>query len=80
MNTLKLKENLLTRKILCSFFGHKLIVKRNITPNFSEFECQVCRLELTHDAKGKKTSLTPRLKEVNETLLNFHNRRHNIAV
>jgi len=80
MNTLNTKEKWSTRKLMCSLFGHKLVVKRNITPNFSEFECTVCRLELTHDDKGRKTSLTPHLKEVNETLYHFHNRRQNIAI
>ncbi len=80
MNTLSLTDKMLTRKILCSVFGHKIITTRNITPNFREFECTVCHLELTNDANGKTTSLTPHLREVNETLYNFHNRRHHIAV
>jgi len=80
MNVLRSKEKSLSRTLLCSFFGHKLVIKRNITPYFSEFECTVCKLELTNTANGEKISLTPHLKEVNETLFNFHNRRHNSIV
>jgi hypothetical protein len=76
MNALQLKEIFQPRKLLCTCFGHKLEIKRNITPNFREFECSVCHVELTNDDKGKKTFLTPHLKEVNETLYNFYTRRH----
>lgn len=80
MSKINLKKKWLSKKILCTLFGHKLVVKRTITQNFNEFECTVCHSELTHDDKGRKTSLTPHLKEVNETLYNFHNRKNKIAI
>lgn len=79
MNTLYQNEKLPFRKILCSLFGHKLIIKRNVTSHFREYECSVCRLELTNNDKGEKMSLTPHLKEVNETLYNFYIKKHHIA-
>lgn len=79
MNTPEIKNNLLSKKIVCSFFGHNLIIKRNITPNFKEYKCTTCNIELTTNAKGEKTFLTPHLKEVNETLYNFYNKRHSVV-
>lgn len=75
MNIIKIKEKLLSKKILCSLFGHKIITTRNITNHFKEFKCTVCQLELTNDEKGRKTFLTPELKEINETLIGFYNKR-----
>lgn len=75
MNAIKIKERFLSKKILCSLFGHKIITTRNVTDHFKEFKCTVCELELTNDEKGRKTFLTPELKEINETLIGFHNKK-----
>ncbi len=75
MKIIEFKEKFLTKKILCSLLGHKFIVTRTITDHFKEFKCTVCELELTNDDKGQKTFLTPELKEINETLIGFHNKK-----
>lgn len=75
ITAVELKEKLLNKKILCSLFGHKFIVTRNITNHFKEFECKVCHLELTNDDKGRKKILTPELKEINETLISFNKKK-----
>lgn len=75
MKIIKFKEKFLTKKILCSLLGHKFIVTRTITDHFKEFKCTVCQLELTNDDTGRKTFLTPQLKEINETLIGFHNKK-----
>lgn len=75
MNLIEIKEKFLGKKFLCSLFGHKIITTRNVTNHFKEFQCTVCQLELTNDEKGRKTFLTPELKEINETLLGFYNKR-----
>jgi hypothetical protein len=80
MSILNSNKKWTSGKIKCLLFGHKLIIKKNITPKISEFECTNCHLELTQDEKGKKTSLTPHLREVNETLYHFHKRRHNAII
>lgn len=79
MNIIEIKEKFLTKKILCSLFGHKFIITRNVTGHFKEFECTQCHLELTNDEKGRKTFLTPELREVNETLIHFYQKRHPLA-
>jgi hypothetical protein len=75
MNLIEIKEKILSNKILCVAFGHKIITTRNVTDHFKEFKCTVCLLEFTNDEKGRKTFLTPQLKEINETLIGFHNKR-----
>lgn len=76
MNTAQNREKFFSRKILCSFFGHKIITTRNVTNHFKEFKCSVCGLELTNDLKGHKTFLTPELKEINETLIRLYQKRN----
>lgn len=79
MKIISLKEKFFTKKVLCSFLGHKFIVTRIITDHFKEFKCTVCELELTNDDKGQKTFLTPELKEINETLIVFHNKKFHLV-
>lgn len=75
MKMIDFKEKFITKKVLCSLMGHKFIVTRNITNHFKEFKCTVCQIELTNDDNGRKTFLTPELKEINETLRGFHNKK-----
>lgn len=75
MKVIEFKEKILSKKILCSLLGHKFTVARIITDHFKEFKCTVCHLELTNDDKGQRTFLTPELKEINETLMSFHNKK-----
>lgn len=76
MSTIKIKEINFSTKILCSFFGHKMFKTRNVTNHFKEYKCSVCGLELTNDLQGHKTFLTPKLKEINETLIVLYQKRH----
>lgn len=76
MNTIKSREKNISSKILCSFFGHKIIITRNVTNHFREYKCSVCGLELTNDLKGHKTFLTPELRDINETLNSLYKKRH----
>jgi hypothetical protein len=76
MSIIKIKEINLSRKFLCSFFGHKIVTTRNVTNHFKEYKCSCCGLELTTDLKGHKTFLTPELKDINETLMSLYEKRH----
>jgi hypothetical protein len=76
MDTIKIREVNLPSKILCSFFGHKIITTRNVTNHLREYKCSVCGLELTDDLKGHKTFLTPELKDINETLSSLYKKKH----
>lgn len=75
MNTIEIKEKV-PRNLICSFLGHKFITTRNVTEHFKEYKCTVCDLELTNDLEGHKTYLTPKLKEINESLLSLYKKRH----
>lgn len=66
-------------KLWCSFFGHHFITTRNVTNHFKEYKCSKCNLELTNDEKGHKIFLTPQLKDINETLVHFHQKRHHLV-
>lgn len=74
MNAIEFKNA--NQKLHCFLFGHKLTLKRKITNHFEEYECQTCHLEMTNDDKGRKTYLTSKLREVNETLFHLHIKRH----
>jgi hypothetical protein len=71
MNTIKIQKKLLSKKIVCFLFGHRIITTRNITNHFKEYKCTICNLELTNDEKGNKTFLTPKLKGINNALKSF---------
>lgn len=76
MNIVLLKEKFLPRKILCSVIGHRLVTTKNITEHIKEYKCSCCGLELTNNYKGIKCILTPELKDVNITVMDFYHRRH----
>ena len=78
MDTTKNREKIFSRKILCSLLGHKIITTRNVTDHFKEYKCSVCGLELTDDLKGRKTFLTPELKDINEALIRLYKNQTSI--
>ena len=67
------------KKLWCSFFGHRFVTTRNVTNHFKEYKCSKCNLELTNDDKGRKTFLTPELKDINATLELFYQKRHHLV-
>ena len=75
MNTIEIKRKFLNKKLLCSLFGHRFITSRSVTNHFKEYKCTVCKLELTNNEKVEITSLTPELKEINETLIGFYKKK-----
>lgn len=76
MSNIIIREQIFSSKILCSFFGHKITTTRNVTNHFKEYKCSVCGLELTNDLKGHKISLTPQLKDINESLISLYKKKH----
>lgn len=71
MELFEMKKLIVSKKIICALFGHKIITSRNITNHLKEYKCTVCKMELTNTEEGNLTFLTPELKEVNEALVNF---------
>jgi hypothetical protein len=76
MSFLEIMSKFVDKKTACSIFGHKIVTVRNVTGHFKEYKCTVCQVELTNDLQDKKMFLTPRLKEINETLSNHYIRKN----
>lgn len=62
-------------KIFCRFFGHKLLVSKNVTNHIHEYKCAKCGMEMTDTANGFLERLTPKFKETNDYLAQIHQRR-----
>lgn len=62
-------------KVFCDIFGHELKVSKNVTNHIHEYECEKCGTEMTDTANGFIARLTPKFKETNAYLKNFHERR-----
>ena len=65
--------------ICCSSFGHHLIVSKNITLHIKEYKCVHCHKQVTTDASGNLSELTPELRDINNTLQNIYQKRHRAA-
>lgn len=76
MKSISDKEYSFTRQMLCTIFGHKFVIAKNITEHFKEFECSCCHIEATNDLNGQKIFLTDEHREINDTLINFYQKRH----
>lgn len=55
-------------KTICKTVGHQYVKTKNITHHIKEYECKVCKCQATNDIKGNVISLSPQLREINETL------------
>lgn len=75
MELFEMKKLIVSKKIICALFGHKIITSRNITNHLKEYKCTVCKMELTNTEEGNLTFLTPELKEVNEALVHFYQKK-----
>ena len=62
-------------KLYCSVFGHNYKVSKNITKHIKEYKCPRCNKELTVNANGKLTELTPKYKEINSALESIYTKR-----
>lgn len=65
-------------KMLCSVFGHRYQVSKEITPHITEYKCSICNCESTTNTNGRLDKLTPELKEINRVLADFYRKRHSL--
>ena len=63
-------------KLYCTIFGHRYRITEKITLHVSEYQCKQCRSEATNDDQGRITSLTPQLKDINETLRYIYKKKN----
>lgn len=75
MNNDFTRSSSMMNKLLCSIFGHRFIVTKKVTAHIKEYECACCNKQVTIDVQGNLASLTPQLKEINETLAILHQKK-----
>lgn len=68
MKTNYLTEGMVKKSYRCSLLGHHFVETKKVNTHFSEYECTICKMEVTNDTRGQKITLTSQLKEINETL------------
>ncbi|MEM1260228.1 MAG: hypothetical protein AAGH81_17015 [Bacteroidota bacterium] len=64
--------------IFCNFFGHHFVVSKKVTQHIKEYKCVHCGKQVTTDECGKLSPLTPKLKEINNTLEDMYQRRNRV--
>ncbi len=75
MKAVETAKIIFSKKIICQFIGHKMITTKNVTEHIREYRCTFCKLEQTNIEDGQITFLTPELKDINETIIDFHKKR-----
>lgn len=63
-------------KFFCSVFGHRYVVTKRVTSHIKEYRCLHCQEQVTTNANGNLSKLTPRLKEINATLAMIYQKRN----
>lgn len=56
------------KNIICSTFGHELVVSKFVTKHISEYKCKRCKSEFTLNGKGEIVKHTEKHKEINRVL------------
>ncbi|HPF97365.1 MAG: hypothetical protein R2802_07280 [Flavobacteriaceae bacterium] len=56
------------KNIICSTFGHELVVSKCVTKHISEYKCKRCKNEFTVDGKGQIVKHTEKHREINRVL------------
>lgn len=63
-----LTQGMVKKNYRCSILGHRFVETKKINIHFSEYECEICKMQATNDSRGQKITLTSKLKDINETL------------
>ncbi|MDC6366397.1 MULTISPECIES: hypothetical protein [Flavobacteriaceae] len=66
--------------LFCNFFGHHYIVSKHVTKHIKEYKCIHCQKQVTTDASGKLSELTPQMQEINSTLEDMYQKRKNRVI
>jgi hypothetical protein len=64
------------KKLFCTIFGHHYSVSKKVTSHIKEYSCVHCKKQVTTDASGNLSLLTPELREINQTLERIYQKRH----
>ena len=68
MKTTTQNQTSSVNKLYCSFIGHQYTMTKKVTEHIKEYTCKCCKKQLTTNADGKLTDLTPTYKEINSVL------------
>jgi len=60
------------RKLYCSIFGHNYALSKKVTNHIKEYECLHCKQQATTNGNGNLEVMTPKLKEINETIASVY--------
>ncbi len=75
----KITSNHQMPKIRCKIFGHSYKESRAVTSYITEYRCAHCNAEATTDEKGNFLTLTPQLRDINETLIYLCSKKRTTA-
>jgi len=67
------------KKVFCNLFGHHYAVSKKVTKHIKEYKCIHCSKQVTTDASGHLSILTPELQAINDTLESIYQKRHKAA-
>ncbi|UJH68967.1 hypothetical protein [Allomuricauda sp. SCSIO 65647] len=73
-NTTSPKGNFFSA-LFCNLFGHHYVVSRKVTGHIKEYTCLHCQKQVTTDASGKLSALTPQMREINSALQDMYRKR-----
>ncbi|KAA1247340.1 hypothetical protein [Aquimarina sp. RZ0] len=62
-------------KIYCALFGHKYVTSKRVTNHIKEYTCTHCKEQATINSRGRLEAMTPKLKEINDTLSFVHQKK-----
>lgn len=62
-------------KLYCDIFGHNYKVTKQVTHYVKEYTCSCCKRELTTNSNGSLTELTPKFKDINDTLAKIYSNK-----
>jgi len=75
MKTSTQKQTFAINKMYCNIFGHQYTMTKKVTQHVKEYTCKCCSKQLTTNANGKLTELTPMYQEINTVLERIYNIR-----
>ncbi|KPM31052.1 Hypothetical protein I595_3031 [Croceitalea dokdonensis DOKDO 023] len=66
--------------LFCNFFGHHFVVSKRVTEHINEYRCIHCQKQVSTDERGKLSTLTPQIQEINNTLEDMYQKRNRRSV
>lgn len=75
MKTIVQKKPSSISKMYCNLFGHDYKITKKVTEHVKVYTCKCCSKQLTTNANGKLTELTPTYQEINTVLERIHRLR-----